>query len=322
MVTDAREADIRFASASTVSVPPKQKFDFFCDAICDVYAGIRPTRSTDHVFDADFSAYTMGSAVLARISAPGHNAARDRDTIRSRPDHSLFLNFNLSAACMVRGEQGEAAVAAGTPLLLDNDRPFELAFDGSRRMVLYSLRLDRARLPVRSDDIAAANRRIWTTPFGAQLARQMQLLCEMAETRHLAVAQSMTQSVIALLGDLCAGEFGEPGGRAKALEEVAALAHDLVADPDFDLERLSRLSGRSPRSLQMRFRTAGTSFSAWLLETRLNRAQARLERPRWQTGSVKTVAHSCGFRDLSHFHRSFKSRFGVTPAAYRAGAVT
>lgn len=36
--------------------------------------------------------------------------------------------------------------------------------------------------------------------------------------------------------------------------------------------------------------------------------------------SVTAIAFECGFEELSHFHRSFKSAFATTPLAYRGGA--
>src|SRR5690606_14224418 len=65
-------------SVSTRPEREAERFGFFCDAICDVYLGIRPHRLSERPFDAEFAAYDLGGPVLARMSAPGHAAPHRR----------------------------------------------------------------------------------------------------------------------------------------------------------------------------------------------------------------------------------------------------
>jgi len=58
----------------------------------------------------------------------------------------------------------------------------------------------------------------------------------------------------------------------------------------------------------------GISFSAYLADVRLRNAKALL-----QNGglSVTEVCYECGYRNLSHFLRSFKRKYGKTPKMYQ-----
>ena len=69
--------------------------------------------------------------------------------------------------------------------------------------------------------------------------------------------------------------------------------------------------GVTPRHLQRLFRARfGVAPQAWLDERRLQTAHAMLAR----AASVKEVAYALHFRQLSHFSRAFKTRYGCCPS--------
>jgi AraC-like DNA-binding protein len=57
-----------------------------------------------------------------------------------------------------------------------------------------------------------------------------------------------------------------------------------------------------------------------VLELRLQKAYRLLTDARHADRKVIDIALSCGFNDVSYFHRSFRGRFGMTPSDARAAA--
>jgi len=57
-----------------------------------------------------------------------------------------------------------------------------------------------------------------------------------------------------------------------------------------------------------------------VLELRLQKAYRLLTDARHADRKVIDIALSCGFNDLSYFHRSYRARFGMTPSDARAAA--
>ena len=105
------------------------------------------------------------------------------------------------------------------------------------------------------------------------------------------------------------------GIRAARLEAIKA---DLIQNSRLDLDKVAMRQGISPRYIQMLFEEAGTTFSEFVLERRLELAQNMLASPRYATRSVTEIAMDAGFGDLSHFNRRFKRRFLMTPSELRA----
>ena len=90
-------------------------------------------------------------------------------------------------------------------------------------------------------------------------------------------------------------------------------------DPDklcfyWDIDGAAVKAGLSRHYFTKLFRrAAGVSFFARLTSLRLAHAASLFERG---GHSVAGVAFACGFRDLSHFYRVFKARFGRPPGQW------
>jgi AraC family transcriptional regulator len=106
-----------------------------------------------------------------------------------------------------------------------------------------------------------------------------------------------------------------PVSAARWLERVREmLAERFLAPPS--ARELGDAVGIHPSHLARAFRAAyGESLGGYARRLRLEWAAARLA----QTESpLNQIAVEAGFVDQSHFTRTFKGRFGLTPARYRA----
>jgi LacI family transcriptional regulator len=88
-------------------------------------------------------------------------------------------------------------------------------------------------------------------------------------------------------------------------------------DPLLSVDEIAAGSGLSRRPLERRFRNAlGRTINDEVLRVRLERAIHLL---RETHASIGDVARQCGFMHVTHFHRVFRARQGLTPAAFRLG---
>lgn len=80
------------------------------------------------------------------------------------------------------------------------------------------------------------------------------------------------------------------------------------------IDACARRIGCSPRSLQRSLQASGTSFRAFRVRHRVERAQHLLAN---SNASVSEIALTVGFATAQHFATAFRSVTGTTPAAFR-----
>lgn len=84
---------------------------------------------------------------------------------------------------------------------------------------------------------------------------------------------------------------------------------------DITLESTAREFLVTPQYLSASIkREVGIGFSAYLADLRLKRAAELL---RDGDRSVTDICYECGYRNLSHFIRSFRKKYGLSPREYR-----
>ncbi|KIT18207.1 helix-turn-helix domain-containing protein [Jannaschia aquimarina] len=84
---------------------------------------------------------------------------------------------------------------------------------------------------------------------------------------------------------------------------------------DLSVAHLAAVAGMSPSWFAQSFRAVvGKPVHAHIRERRLERARILLGR---RALPIQQIAHACGFSDQAHLTRTFKARFGTTPARAR-----
>jgi len=110
---------------------------------------------------------------------------------------------------------------------------------------------------------------------------------------------------------------GIPAARLDVMKKFA-LEH--LSEPAFSVRDVARMQNVSPRYVQMLFERDGTTFSSFVLQSRLALAHRRLSDPTLEYQSISTIAGDCGFGDLSYFNQAFRRTYGETPSDVRARA--
>jgi len=307
-----------YLAGTTRHLPAGRDYEYFCDAVADLYVGIRPDVP-DGRFDADFALYRLGGMQLGFLSTPPVSASRGRHSLRQLPDDAVFVNY--SRAAWTLDHLGTArTVPGGSAYIVDNEQPFRIAFTPDRRMRLYSLRIPRAVLgPVTADTVRRADETVTSAESGRHLATQMSLLAAMIDSGAVTTASLMAPAVVDLVSRLL-----HPGNRASPtrLARLMDIARGRLTDPGFGLTALARESRWSVRTVQAAFAAEGRSFSDWLAGERLDLARAMLTDPAGQAHSIAHVAHTVGFTDATTFFRAFRRRFGTTPGSARQNPIT
>jgi len=137
----------------------------------------------------------------------------------------------------------------------------------------------------------------------------------MSGERHADLESRFVASMRALVAEFSERARTENASRAADVEIVAAARRHLRAmcGERITIGDVASVCGVSPFHLIRVFRrVVGVTPHAYLVQLRVNRAQAMLCRGT----RAADVAYSCGFSDQSHLTRTFKSVIGVPPVEY------
>jgi AraC-like DNA-binding protein len=90
-----------------------------------------------------------------------------------------------------------------------------------------------------------------------------------------------------------------------------------LASPGLSITAVSDATGLSARHIQRLFVAEMTTFSKFVLLSRLQNVHAALEDPKQRQRGVADIALAQGFGDVSAFNRAFRRHYGASPSAIR-----
>ena len=98
------------------------------------------------------------------------------------------------------------------------------------------------------------------------------------------------------------------------IERAIKIIEENISDPDFGVERFSKLVGISRVGLYNKLKSlTGHSVQEFIFRIKLKRAAQLLK----ESGmSVSEITYEVGFKDPSHFSKLFKKQFGMSPKVY------
>jgi DNA-binding response OmpR family regulator len=98
------------------------------------------------------------------------------------------------------------------------------------------------------------------------------------------------------------------------LRRAMEVAEAHMADPEFSVERFTRLIGMSTMQLHRKLKAlTGQSATQFIRMVRLKRAAYLIEK---RLGNVAEIAYEVGFNNPSYFAARFRELYGVSPSEY------
>ncbi len=300
--------------SDTAAVQASERFDYWRDVICRNYVPATSDNRSRGPFDARLIFNRLGRFEIGSLKAPPHAWCRDAKQIRIDGRDDVLLSMVVSG-CGRLGQGGRVLQQLpGEIALYDTRHPF--TYELTDHVIVFKIR--------RSDFSSHAG--LSTPMFAARLAKDSPLRRILGEALVYG-AEGLTDAPSndiagAHLGasifnlaltiiDQAGGTAALPCSHATQLERATRYAMANLEDASLTCERLARHAGCSVRTLNRLFAELLTTPMRWLWQQRLEAARDELCGTR--ASSVTDVAFRFGFSELSHFSRSFKSAYGVTP---------
>jgi len=307
---------------STRAVPPRQRIEFWKDAICAAFVPLDFDCDADRPFSSELAIRHTPRFDLIDVRGSPQEVRRSDRLIRADGAEHLIVMLQREGRGRARQDDCDLALSPSGLTVLDSRRPYSLRFGTDFRQTV--VKVPAVELEQRIG--GAAGYIGHATDAGSALSRlACTVIDEVAAEPRDGVAATLSTVALDLLAlallDSRGADAGAPRMATLRVRWAMATVLECLRDPQLSPRWIAARQGVSPRLLQRLFAADGANLSDFILEQRLARAEADLH-DRSQAGrSITDVAMSWGFNDAGRFAKAFRHRFGVSPSEARRAAV-
>jgi AraC-like DNA-binding protein len=274
-------------------------------------------------FHAEVVIRTRPRHGLAPAADPGRSRRRIRD-FTADGNHDVILLMPMTDIHMVSHRAQDVTLAAGDAVLLSgvgmgsSSRP-----SGSPGVIIDLYRRRPVPLII---GIERAHRRAIASTSDAP--SRLANYAEMLAGDHRLGMPDLQRAIVTQLRELFALTVGtrrdcttyatREDVRAARLAAIKADITENIGRHELSIATVAARHGVTARHVQKLFEADGTTFSAFVLGTRLSLACCALNDPSRAGHNISSIAFELGFGDVSYFNREFRRCYGVVPSALRA----
>jgi AraC family transcriptional regulator, positive regulator of tynA and feaB len=301
---------------STDTVQPRERFSYWRDAVCRSIFNLTIDAPAGH-FAARMTARSAGPLRIALSESTAYVVSRTRREVESASDDSYSIYLQLRNEATISQCHQAFTFQPGDIAISDLQHPFTaiLAEDGQRVTTVIPCEMIDRRAPwVRK---TALRRLAADSPY-VDLARRHIVEMVQNPTMDGFAASLMTENLCNLLALASATDIAPNRMQSELqIEAMLAFCRQELHDPELTPQCVADHLGISIRTLHLRFKQIGQSFTQWVRDERLKACGVALRDQNQRGLNVSEIAYRWGFNDLSHFNKSFRARFDQTPTQWR-----
>ncbi|MFE0420135.1 AraC-like ligand-binding domain-containing protein [Streptomyces tendae] len=269
----------------------------------------------------------MGLGTVGPIKvclAQGSPVTLHRTARQAREDEepAVFLGLQVKGANVVGQYGRQSLVGPGSLVVFESTAPYTLRFD--KGFDYLSLRIPRAALalPERTLRDAAAITLGPGNPTARLAFTYFSQLANSEELRSGTYAETIIGPSVELLRALITSQLGEDVGQATGTSvplslRITQYIRTHLADPALSASRIAAVHGISVRHLYTVLARSGISLGDWIRARRLAECRRELADPSCRMRSIAAIGRDWGFVDATHFSKSFKQAYGISPRSWR-----
>lgn len=265
-----------------------------------------------------------GAGIVETICDP---CVGERTRGQVRRDDELYVGVQLTTGGRERFKIGDSGVevASGDLVVWTTDQvvKFEVLERLHKVTLMIPWSLMRERLPERK--VPPSGGKIESrTGVGSLLAVHLLALSNQIAALDESVQGSVSRSTLELLGIALSGQ--QPSASFDASAAMLRRVQDFILqhlhEEDLNPARIAEANNISLRYLHMLFQRSDLTVSGYILNSRLHMCKQALTDPAFHRLQISEIAFRWGFNSVSHFCRTFKERYGLSPSDMRRSALT
>ncbi len=275
--------------------------------------------------------------VPRRASDPTPPVARSGwlvQVLSTMPDttdrNHVYLGVHVRGSVTVVRERAKTPLEPNDLVFCDPARRHLLQFGEDCQMIFF--RVPRCYLGVTESEL----NQVLGVPvrggegIGALASDFLTALAAKAEFRRSTIGDRLARTAVHLLSvlvmelleaDTTNGTDDASGTGSELLARIRAYIEEHLMDPDLSPDVIARAHHISVRYLQKLFQNDGSTVSQWVRQRRLEVCRFELGRSHRRI-TMAAVAHRWGFSSPSHFSRTFRGAYGMSPSEWQALATS
>lgn len=258
------------------------------------------------------------------IACHGARVRRSREHIARTTAAVFVVDFQLAGESIVRQSGREARLRPGDFVLTDSTRCHEVVFETevSMRLLRVPATLLKRFLGCPEDVVGLRiDGSTGTGRIASQFVRSLWHADDAIEPCGRShIARAALELISGAYAPLLA--IGAPHTSLAAVHHLRLVEYieRHLHEVDLSPATIATALRISRRYLHRLFEGSSETLGQYLLRKRLERCAALLlnrSHARWHVGDI---AFACGFNTVSHFCRTFRARYGVSPGEFRERA--
>ena len=315
-------------SYSTEAVPPQERINSWQKQAESVLfpLEIDMEDQDEHEFVGTLVSQQVGAITIHEIRAPAHNVHHSKPvTLSGESAYIVVILQDLGEGYVSHGGN-DVTLHPGDFTLIDATKAFDLKFPGPVKEFLVQVPWDAIRQDLISPDRIAGLAIQGNKGIGLIVSNFLRSFVKEAPNLSPPEVNSLTRSMIDMLNTAALSNLEESarestGCQAFQLHQIRLYLEEHLRDADFTTAKVAEANGITQRYLHKLFEAEGISVARLIWERRLEHCRRDLENPYYSGKSITEIAYSWGFSSSSHFSRTFKERFSMSPREVRAAAV-
>ncbi|MFJ9443191.1 helix-turn-helix domain-containing protein [Kitasatospora sp. NPDC101235] len=280
----------------------------------------------DAAWTGSLTTTRLGSLQISDQTSGPVAVLRDQASVAADPCRNIVARLQLDGTARVFQDGRSVELPPHSLTFLDLSRPFKFVLPRPQRA--RTLMVPRSVIGLEEGALRRLTATLVSPEDGGAGALLLPLLadaCLDLPGASFPVRERAARVVADLLATLAADHatrtVPEDGRSATQplFDRITASIEASLGDPDLSPRAIADQHGVSLRYLHQLFQRQGDTVGGWIRRRRLEAARRELARPDATRRAISAVATQWGFVSASHFSRTFRDAYGMSPNQWRAG---